>query len=321
MLTLIIFVTTIIIAAILGLIAYRVATRLIHRIWLRVLFSGVSGGITFLLAIIVFIYYGFMIPATDSILDAHQEHLKISLFGHSPDNHEKPKDGYLIEIFVPNSVGVNQDFSFRLLITEKSASSELHSISAILSAPDSAMSRTLQPCKKDFLHVSLKDSVAACSYKHPSMTGHNLTWDITPTHAGSIVLAAKLLNFPPSDGLVDISKPWHASIEVNGREIVTNESGSYVGPIRGSAGGVSFIPFKLTAENPTVQVSNFHTNLSSMQFRVPVEIHTTLGTSERTYIYMSIVGTILAGAFGTGWFWKLAEIVRSPRKRTDKRNT
>jgi len=306
------------VAAGLGYIVYLITRRKIRTSWLRAIISLFSGVVILLATAVVFIFYGFLIPATDSqVLVGKQQHLRISLFPGPSDSAVMQDKGYDIEIFAPESTGIDQDFSFRLSVSDFHSPAALPSLTAILSFPASVQARTLNSCGNKSIPGIASDVIAACSpnNENSDRSRFSLTWDVTPTRAGSVVLAAELLDFPPADGPIDISGNWQASLELNGNEVFSNENETYVGPIRGSAGGVTFIPFFLTPGKPSVQISNFYLDLSSMQVRVPVQVKNTLGVSGRTYTLLALAGSILAGALGTGWFWQLVQIVRN-RKNT-----
>lgn len=51
-------------------------------------------------------------------------------------------------------------------------------------------------------------------------------------------------------------------------------------------------------------------DLESRQLRFPVRVSTSLGLSGDTYAKLALVGTILSGFLGTGWAWKLVELLK-----------
>jgi hypothetical protein len=62
--------------------------------------------------------------------------------------------------------------------------------------------------------------------------------------------------------------------------------------------------------------SDWSADLASGQITCTTEIVRTLGVNENTYLILAIVGTIASGALGSGWLFKLFELLSSYRKRT-----
>ena len=314
MLAIIILCFIVVIASGIGITVYRISTRFLRRLWARALVSILSGVMVFLSARAAFVYYWLNTPANDAMIFQDHKHLRVSLWGKPFGQPEGIDDAFQIEVVVPRSVRENQDFSFRLSISTKASGITLPTARAVLALPGSARSRTLDSCKNQPIPNLPEGAVAACSDRESGATPRSLTWDVTPSQAGSIRLALIIADFPSL-------QPWYATIEVNGSKIMRTEDGSYIGPplqLYGSSSvgrNPKYVPFYLTPENPEAEISGFYVDLSSMQLRIPIEVKTTLGVSERAYGYMAIIGTTLAGILGTGWIWQLTGFVRSHKEK------
>lgn len=53
----------------------------------------------------------------------------------------------------------------------------------------------------------------------------------------------------------------------------------------------------------------FSIDLNNQEVRLPIEVSTTLGLSSKTYAWLAVVGIFLSGALGSGWLFKIIELV------------
>jgi hypothetical protein len=145
-----------------------------------------------------------------------------------------------------------------------------------------------------------------------------VSWDITPTSAGVIRLAIKLVDFKTPVLATD----WFATIAVDRDLLRVAPSGTLGTPGRWNTEFVSgnkYPPFTLSRQSPaihtTVMGDSLDVDLSAMQLGYSVNVLTSLGVTDTTYSYLSLAGTALAAMLGTGWAWKLQSLATRKKEK------
>jgi hypothetical protein len=84
--------------------------------------------------------------------------------------------------------------------------------------------------------------------------------------------------------------------------------------------------FAATTASYAAPMGEFSIDFGRREVRFPINVSTTLGLSSSTYAWLSLIGIILAGGLGSGWLFKILEVLRArtakvkhvPIRRSDR---
>lgn len=164
--------------------------------------------------------------------------------------------------------------------------------------------------------VSQHGGVPAClSATDPSSSFFSFLWTISSSIIGRRQLAIEL-----PDGLKTGSQNnWSAIIVYDDQPVLTSDRKLVDGRcVRLFERDISCLDkirlFTSSSPEFTSSTGDFTADIANRSIRFPIYVTTTLGVSETTYQWLAIVGVILSGAFGTGWLFKIYELVRTRKK-------
>jgi hypothetical protein len=268
-----------------------------------ILVLGLSGA--------VFLYAFLSYPANDDPRFAGRNNIYIDRED-KVSGAAKPRRSAVRVVF-PYSVRKDSDFEVRLIL---SADPPLAAgdYTSELQGPYSLKLRPQRSCASP----PSNSGVACKSIKDPR-DEIALTWDVTPTAEAEAILR---LTIPAiwSDSL-----DWSASIEfdgyaplVEGREEVLDARRPQFRLTESTRFAFDY-DRRMREKGELFQLpyarAGAEIDLDTRQVRFPIMVSTSLGLDSATYGKLALLGTILSGFLGTGWAWKLYELIRPARTR------
>jgi hypothetical protein len=309
------------ISTVLGYLTYRAQSE---RRRLRSIFVAVSSaiGIAFISGI-VFFFTALTYPADDdprfagrNIITVSREYLEA---GH--DQLQKSN----IKLAFPFDVHKNNDFEISLVLA---ASPEPIAVGSYVSALIAPKTLELRPERAG---CAALDVTAACTSIAQPKSEITLSWDVTPTAEAVAQVRVMIPAFWPS------GNDWTASVEFDGRSPVYGTgpgcnnrwAGSMDSPCQ------EVFPVKLGPRHPSFVLTEDtpgtlgslgwalpyafarpEIDLGQNQVRFPIRVVTSLGLDADTYAKLALLGTVLSGFLGSGWAWKILELLKA--KKEDK---
>lgn len=309
-----VFLVTLTIAALLGLMIYRWRRgRRLTILW--TIGSVLISGFLFILSGTVYLYYALAYPALNHFSLAQRDALDLR-FGMASaptvagtPSEKTPGDAGSRIIFRPTfDAGVGVDFRIYLRVVPVTATGQ---IQVELDAPSSWEVRTTDICSPP-RSLSASKLVSACGIVVDGV--FEASWTVTPSSAATslstIVLPAELR---PRALHGD---NWRAYPYVNGSALTWLKSSRskteflppdspHPWPHGSSAEAALQAVVVLDTESPKLAYKGYDIDLSRGRLSTQTTVVQTLGVSAESYAWLAVIGTILTTALGSGWLIQL----------------
>jgi hypothetical protein len=197
---------------------------------------------------------------------------------------------YALSISFPAQTPSGDDITIVLTVSARSTPLPTGELRAVLRSQNLKV-WTTQSCASAPKSV---DGLAACS----TVTSHNsvnFIWTASPAAQGVRQLA---IEFPA----VWQGSEWSAILAKNSVPV---------------SGGANYTPLLLSTSSPTYGSprGDFSVDVSRRDIRFPIKVLTSLGLSAYTYGVVGVIGVALAGALGSGWVFRLIELITSRSRK------
>lgn len=207
-----------------------------------------------------------------------------------------------IQAVFPAAAGKGEDFQVRLIVAQKDSFARGEYRSSLQT------SRALE-VRPQHNCPSPSDTSNACVSSDGSSRELEFSWDVTPLADGipTVRISLPVPNLKP---------PWEAFIWLNGDLVLGGNLPDSTRCLVGSSGGGDLNrcrPFAIRSESPQTKVlyAGIEMDLTNGYLRFPIHVETSLGISGETYAKLALFGTVLSGLLGSGWLWKLLDVIRA----------
>jgi hypothetical protein len=246
-------------------------------------------------SLIVFAYFDLTVPAADDSDLRSETHLEFHSSAGS-------RNSQIILAYKPKPA-VDYDYQIVVRIEGISVGPQLYR----LVTSKSIALRTADRCKNSTL-----ENVACSSSDNPN----EVRWEATPQSGGSTLTTLILPDVLRPAHL--LGPTWTATAQVDGEYVL--QSGllgqpgynPQWGPERRNSYGINIGVHKaymLNSVAPGMSYQDWSVDLASGQIRFTTDVVRTLGVSASTYGTLVVVGTIASGALGSGWVFKLFDLL------------